>query len=102
MNRFLAYNGNILSLALPCGENMVYDAEMSGCPASCVDLNSEKQCDQPPTEGCRCKDGFVLSDNKCVKKEKCGCKGADSKYYPVCNSFNLQKKFLELHMVYFC
>lgn len=68
---------------LPCGENMVYDAEMSGCPASCVDPNSEKQCDQPPTEGCRCKDGFVLSDNKCVKKEKCGCKGADSKYYPL-------------------
>jgi hypothetical protein len=70
-------------LALPCGANMVYDSEMSGCPASCVDLNSEKTCDQPSTEGCRCKDGFVLSDNKCVPKSQCGCKGSDSKYYPV-------------------
>ncbi|XP_056020701.1 zonadhesin-like isoform X2 [Ostrea edulis] len=68
---------------LPCGENMVYDSEMSGCPASCVDPDSEKDCDQPSTEGCRCKDGFVLSDNKCVSKSKCGCKGADSKYYPL-------------------
>ncbi|XP_062580883.1 uncharacterized protein LOC134242772 isoform X2 [Saccostrea cucullata] len=68
---------------LPCGENMVYDSEMSGCPASCVNPDSEKDCDQPPTEGCRCKEGFVLSDNKCVEKSKCGCKGADSQYYPL-------------------
>ncbi|XP_062571037.1 zonadhesin-like [Saccostrea cucullata] len=68
---------------LPCGDNMVYDSEMSGCPASCVDPDSEKDCDQPPTEGCRCKEGFILSDNKCVEKSKCGCKGADSKYYPL-------------------
>lgn len=62
---------------------MRYDAEMSGCPASCVDPTSESNCDQPATEGCRCVDGFILSDNECVKREECGCKGKDSLYYPV-------------------
>ena len=35
--------------------------------------DSEKSCHLPFTEGCACKDGFILSGIVCVKVEDCGC-----------------------------
>lgn len=62
---------------------MEYSASVSGCPANCVDPDAPATCISPTTEGCACKDGYLLSGNECVKKEQCGCVGPDQQYYPV-------------------
>ena len=35
--------------------------------------DSEKSCHLPFTEGCTCKEGFILSGDGCVKDKDCGC-----------------------------
>lgn len=62
---------------------MEYSSSVSGCPATCVDPNAEALCLSPNTEGCKCKHGFVLSNDKCVRKSQCGCVGPNRQYYPV-------------------
>jgi len=46
---------------------------VSGCQANCVNPDSEKSCHLPSTEGCACKEGYVLGGDVCVKVEDCGC-----------------------------
>uniref|UniRef100_A0A8C7RXV2 VWFD domain-containing protein n=1 Tax=Oncorhynchus mykiss TaxID=8022 RepID=A0A8C7RXV2_ONCMY len=58
---------------LPCPENSVYSLSASGCPATCYSMSSAPGCTTPPGEGCQCKPGFLLSDDKCVHVKNCGC-----------------------------
>ncbi|XP_055759032.1 IgGFc-binding protein-like [Salvelinus fontinalis] len=58
---------------LPCPENSVYSLSASGCPATCYSMTSAPGCTTPPGEGCQCKPGFLLSDDKCVHVKNCGC-----------------------------
>ncbi|XP_064884055.1 LOW QUALITY PROTEIN: IgGFc-binding protein-like [Oncorhynchus nerka] len=58
---------------LPCPENSVYSLLASGCPATCYSMSSAPGCTTPPGEGCQCKPGFLLSDDKCVHMKNCGC-----------------------------
>ncbi|KAK3100182.1 hypothetical protein FSP39_015875 [Pinctada imbricata] len=68
---------------LPCPKHMEYSSSVSGCPATCLDIYPDpNKCHQPPTEGCECEPGYILSDKKCVKKEKCGC-STEMGYMPV-------------------
>ena len=63
---------------------MVFSAEATGCPATCVNPEAPEDCDLEPVEGCVCKNGYVLSDGKCVPLVQCGCYDQqESKYYPV-------------------
>lgn len=62
---------------------MEYSSSVSGCPATCVDLDAPKTCKLPPSEGCQCKKGFVLSDNTCIPRAQCGCRIPTGDYYPV-------------------
>ncbi|XP_023835816.1 IgGFc-binding protein-like [Salvelinus sp. IW2-2015] len=55
---------------LPCPENSVYSLSASGCPATCYSMTSAPGCTTPPGEGCQCKPGFLLSDDKCVQCEE--------------------------------
>lgn len=54
-----------------------------GCPSTCLDPNAPSTCTVEGREGCFCKEGFVLSDNKCIKLHECGCKDRNGDYYPV-------------------
>lgn len=62
---------------------MEYNSAISGCPATCIDEDAPKYCIMAISEGCQCKKGFVLSDDKCIPKEQCGCRGPGGEYYPV-------------------
>ncbi|OWF54870.1 Zonadhesin [Mizuhopecten yessoensis] len=60
--------------SVTCSSNMVYSYSVSGCPATCLDQDPDSSaCHVPPTEGCQCKEGFVLSGDTCVHKSQCGC-----------------------------
>ncbi|KAK3099984.1 hypothetical protein FSP39_012964 [Pinctada imbricata] len=59
---------------MPCPANMRYSNRVTGCPATCLNLNPDPyKCKLPPTEGCECDIGFVMSGDKCVHKSECGC-----------------------------
>lgn len=67
---------------LKCGKNKFYWWSAPACPNMCTDPNAEKTCGLPKTESCRCKHGFVLSGDKCVRQNDCGCSRGPN-YYPV-------------------
>ncbi|KAK3094138.1 hypothetical protein FSP39_024610 [Pinctada imbricata] len=67
---------------LPCGRYQEYDHAASGCPATCTNPHAPKTCKLPRTEACVCKRGYILSDDKCIKKTRCGC-SRNGTYYPL-------------------
>lgn len=67
---------------LKCGKNKFYWWSAPACPNMCTDPNAEKTCGLPKTESCRCKHGFVLSGDTCVRQNDCGCSRGPN-YYPV-------------------
>ncbi|KAI8502373.1 hypothetical protein Bbelb_199610 [Branchiostoma belcheri] len=74
-----------------CPANSNYTACMSACPATCDNPDAPKQCftntgQQFCVEGCRCKNGYVLSGNECVLKEQCGCIHTTDGFYHKGNS----------------
>ncbi|KAK3105270.1 hypothetical protein FSP39_021390 [Pinctada imbricata] len=82
---------------IPCGKNQVYRYETSACPSTCVDPEAPDTCELPDVEGCECREGYALSDDKCVRLSKCGC-FSDGKYYPVGKRVKLCKKELYCKM----
>ncbi|XP_032905509.1 alpha-tectorin [Amblyraja radiata] len=72
--------------ALPCPEWSHYEVCTSSCPATCTDLISPLYCSRPCTEGCQCDEDHVLSGNRCVRLDGCGCE-FQGRYY------DLQTKF---------
>lgn len=41
-------------------------------------------CQEEDVEGCECQEGFVLSGENCVPRNKCGCsRKKDGKYFAV-------------------
>uniref|UniRef100_A0A452HPF1 VWFD domain-containing protein n=1 Tax=Gopherus agassizii TaxID=38772 RepID=A0A452HPF1_9SAUR len=54
-------------------ENSQYQLCGTACPATCVDQSAPSNCQDPCVESCQCKDGFVLSQGKCIPKGSCGC-----------------------------
>ena len=43
------------------------------CQATCDNRLAPSTCKKPCQEGWECKDGFLLSDYKCVPSDQCGC-----------------------------
>ncbi|XP_060070842.1 IgGFc-binding protein-like, partial [Ylistrum balloti] len=69
---------------LTCDDpNMVYKANASGCPSTCVDPEAPSSCTLEPREGCECKDGYALSDGKCISLSQCGCVDSEGAYLPL-------------------
>ncbi|XP_048849978.1 IgGFc-binding protein-like [Brienomyrus brachyistius] len=56
-----------------CPANSQYSLCASGCPAICGNLSAPVGCDTSCQESCVCDKGFILSGNKCVPFDKCGC-----------------------------
>ncbi|KAG6924228.1 hypothetical protein G0U57_018030 [Chelydra serpentina] len=56
-----------------CPRNSHYELCGSGCPATCHGLSAPDGCDDPCAEGCFCDPGFLLSGDRCVSIEQCGC-----------------------------
>lgn len=77
--------------ALPCPTNSHYSDCTPPCPPTCSDL-FPIFCHLPPTtcvEGCQCNAGYVLSDDKCVPLDKCGCVDSDGEYHDVSSTANI-------------
>ncbi|XP_068569750.1 zonadhesin, like [Cebidichthys violaceus] len=78
---------------MPCPINSHYSDCTAPCPPTCSDL-FPIFCHLPPTacvEGCQCDAGYVLSDNKCVPLDKCGCLDSDGEYHDVGDSWLTDK-----------
>ncbi|CAM5176236.1 unnamed protein product, partial [Eretmochelys imbricata] len=63
-------------------ENSQYQICGTACPATCVDQSAPSSCQDPCVESCQCKDGFVLSQGKCIPKDSCGCQFEGRPYAP--------------------
>lgn len=83
--------------ALTCPENSVYNPAIVGCPRTCTDPEGKSKCDTVPQEGCECADGYVLSGEKCVLEDECGCFYNDQ-YFPV--RILIIKNILQIISVY--
>lgn len=77
---------SLLSKAMRCPAHSHYELCGSACPATCADPNAPSKCRHPCVETCSCNKGYILSGNRCVRANKCGCthKG---RYIPVGQSF---------------
>ncbi|XP_051263188.1 IgGFc-binding protein isoform X2 [Dicentrarchus labrax] len=58
---------------MQCAANSMYSITAPGCPISCSSLSPPVQCKTPPSEGCVCNPGFLLSQDRCVPLAECGC-----------------------------
>ncbi|KAM6370751.1 alpha-tectorin [Pluvialis apricaria] len=73
-------------MAVQCPELSHYSVCASRCPATCSDLTAPLACASPCAEGCECNEGHVLSTDRCVPVQKCGC-DVDGRYYAIGESF---------------
>ncbi|CAL8248394.1 unnamed protein product [Lota lota] len=65
---------------MQCPANSVYSLAAPGCPATCGSL-SPSNCQEPKAEGCVCQQGFMLSQDRCVQLDQCGCQ-FEGRYIP--------------------
>uniref|UniRef100_A0A665WKG4 Si:ch211-39f2.3 n=1 Tax=Echeneis naucrates TaxID=173247 RepID=A0A665WKG4_ECHNA len=65
---------------IQCPANSHFESQGSGCPATCVNLNSTQTCPLPAQESCVCNAGYVLSGGVCVPLSECGC-SFEGRYY---------------------
>ncbi|XP_064161333.1 IgGFc-binding protein-like isoform X1 [Anguilla rostrata] len=59
---------------LACPKNSVYSLTAPGCPATCYGMGSTAGCRAGAREGCQCEPGFLVSDERCVPFQDCGCR----------------------------
>uniref|UniRef100_W5N613 Zonadhesin, like n=1 Tax=Lepisosteus oculatus TaxID=7918 RepID=W5N613_LEPOC len=77
-------NKTFCPLTCPVGSH--YSPCGNACPASCTEPGAPNSCDLPCVEGCVCDPGMVLSGDKCVPFNQCGCVDKDGSYRPVCST----------------
>lgn len=75
LNKMLCY-----CLEISCPNNSHFEPRGSGCPATCVNLNSTLNCPLPAQESCICNSGYILSGGVCVPQAECGC-SFEGRYY---------------------
>ncbi|XP_068425896.1 IgGFc-binding protein-like [Clinocottus analis] len=56
-----------------CAAKSVYTVAAPGCPISCTSQSPPSKCEAPPSEGCVCNPGYLLSEDRCVPLANCGC-----------------------------
>ncbi|KAK9394610.1 IgGFc-binding protein [Crotalus adamanteus] len=71
-----------INCPVPCPENSHHVSCGSRCPATCSSLNAPVFCTLECVETCQCNDGYVLSIDKCVPIESCGCSHNGVYYKP--------------------
>ncbi|XP_061431558.1 IgGFc-binding protein-like isoform X4 [Lethenteron reissneri] len=68
---------------LTCKPGSHYESCAPPCPATCSNASLPGGCNHHCGEGCVCDDGFVLSGDKCVPAEQCGCLDNNGNYHPL-------------------
>ncbi|NXN19452.1 ZAN protein, partial [Indicator maculatus] len=64
-------NSTLCPMSCPGGS--IYKSCGTRCPSTCVGIPAPDSCSSLPVEGCFCKEGYVLSGDKCVPESSCGC-----------------------------
>ncbi|TDH12248.1 hypothetical protein EPR50_G00069860 [Perca flavescens] len=64
---------------MQCAANSLYSVTAPGCPISCTSPSPPAECVIPPSEGCVCNPGYLLSQAGCVPLAECGCQ-LDGRY----------------------
>ncbi|XP_061531066.1 IgGFc-binding protein [Phycodurus eques] len=64
-----------------CPKNSHYELCGPRCPVTCAGLSSATNCSGGCEEGCQCDAGYILSNDRCVLEEDCGCL-YEEQYYP--------------------
>ncbi|XP_072906120.1 zonadhesin-like [Hemitrygon akajei] len=78
-------NKTFCPLSCPAGSH--YEPCTNACPASCTDLSAPNDCTHPCVEGCACDPGYVLSGDRCVPFEQCGCEDPGRNYHQMGESW---------------
>ncbi|XP_078584665.1 IgGFc-binding protein-like [Branchiostoma floridae x Branchiostoma japonicum] len=55
-----------------CPPNSHYSL-VTACPATCANPLAPMRCSRTTLPGCACDEGYVLSGDRCVRAEECGC-----------------------------
>ncbi|NXW15482.1 ZAN protein, partial [Circaetus pectoralis] len=72
-------NATLCPMSCPGGS--IYKSCGTRCPSTCLNISAVHSCSSLPVEGCFCKEGYILSGDKCVPESSCGC--VDEKnHYP--------------------
>ena len=66
-----------------CPPYSTYDPLIDDKQPTCAEPNPEGQFEGEPGEGCICEEPYLLSNNKCVHKDQCGCIGQDGMPFDV-------------------
>ncbi|XP_075908363.1 zonadhesin-like [Petromyzon marinus] len=83
----MTFQLRVTPTAFPCEPGSHYESCAPPCPATCSNASLPGGCNQQCAEGCVCDDGFVLSGDKCVPVELCGCLDFDNQYHPLGESW---------------
>ncbi|XP_030350861.1 zonadhesin-like [Strigops habroptila] len=65
---------------ISCSGGSIYKSCGTRCPSTCLNMSATDSCSSLPVEGCFCKEGYVLSGEKCVPESSCGCVDEKNQY----------------------
>ncbi|XP_063023602.1 IgGFc-binding protein-like [Melospiza melodia melodia] len=72
-------NATLCPMSCPGGS--IYQSCGTRCPSTCLNMSADDSCSSLPVEGCFCKEGYVLSGDKCVTESNCGCVDEKNQYH---------------------
>eukprot|EP00072_Mus_musculus_P074533 XP_017176296.1 PREDICTED: zonadhesin isoform X5 [Mus musculus] len=80
-------NSNCAKITLQCPAHSLFTNCLPSCLPSCLDPDGLCKGASPKVpssckEGCICQSGYVLSNNKCLLRNRCGCKDAHGALIP--------------------
>lgn len=78
-------NATLCPMSCPGGS--IYKSCGTRCPSTCLNISAVDSCSSLPVEGCFCKEGYVLSGDKCVPESSCGCVDEKNQYYQLDESW---------------
>lgn len=77
---------------MSCPGGSIYKSCGTRCPSTCLNMSAVDSCSSLPVEGCFCKEGYVLSGDKCVPESSCGCVDEKNQYHQASYLRHLKKK----------
>ncbi|CAM9326592.1 unnamed protein product [Bubo scandiacus] len=78
-------NATLCPMSCPGGS--IYKSCGTRCPSTCLNISAVDSCSSLPVEGCFCKEGYVLSGDKCVPESSCGCVDEKNQYHQLNESW---------------
>uniref|UniRef100_A0A8C9NQR2 VWFD domain-containing protein n=1 Tax=Serinus canaria TaxID=9135 RepID=A0A8C9NQR2_SERCA len=78
-------NATLCPMSCPGGS--IYKSCGTRCPSTCLNISPVDSCSSLPVEGCFCKEGYVLSGDKCVPESNCGCVDEKNHYHQLNESW---------------